>query len=235
MSELRILYPEHIDLIQNAIEVAHICGIQSIIINDDQIRGIDNGKSVCIIRATDIELPFKSLCTERVDALKRKFDMAADMDDLMVNVVVDENEETRIQRIAFTGYTLNGTVRTLFNHRCARPGLVKAPSAINDNCTTPIKLPNGIYKFLAQADKKSELEIASDQDGAELQLKDGTGDVLAFEIHKQPSPKFHKRYSLRIVKTLLKISLEETTWLIGKKGVIKTNLRGLDVYILPMV
>lgn len=168
--EFRILYPEHIAFLTNAIEAAHICGIESIIVGADAIRGIDAGHSVSIVHATDIELPFKRLSTGRVEALKRTLDMAADMDDLMVNVIVGEQDS--VNKIVFTGYTHDGT-RTLFHHRCAHPAQVKAPGSFNDECTAPIKFPNGIYKFLVRADKESKLEIVSDADGMELDRSTG--------------------------------------------------------------
>ena len=73
-------------------------------------------------------------------------------------------------------------------------------------------------------------------DGVSLQLRDViSGDVITHPLHHdQPGPKFRNRYSLKAIKTLLKAIPEDTTWLIGEKGVLKTNLRGLDVYILPM-
>jgi hypothetical protein len=242
MSEdLRILYPQHIAFLQNVIEVAHICGIESIIIGKDAIRGIDEDHSVCIIHATgeDIDLPFNRLAIIRAQSLKRKFDMAADMDDLMITVlVVDEEEQQQwVKKIVFSGYAQTGA-RIVVDHRCAHPKQVKAPGSVNDECTTAIQLPNGIYKFVVQAAKvldTDEVRIRSGQDGVSLQLRAICGDVISHPLHDQPGPFCsYFRYSLKSVKTLLKASAEETTWLIGARGLVKTNLRGLDVYILAM-
>ena len=244
----RILHHKHLELITKVIQVADICGIESIIIGDDWIRGIDKHDSVCIVHQTDIGLPFKSLALNQAHALKRKFHLAAKMGDLVVNILV----VPPVPKIVFTGYAQNGK-RTVFDHRCAHPAQVKAPFAIDETFTnTLVKPPKWIYKFLVQASKAAKLAkggdagksggggvelvgIKSGQDGLSLELRDdGKGDGTSLQLHEQPCAKFCNRYSLRVFKALLKVSPEETL-MIGQKGILKMRFKGLDVYILPMV
>lgn len=211
----RILYPRHIALISNAIDVASICGIESIIIGKEAIRGIHNHQSVCILHKEEtVELPFTDLGINQVDRLTRKFDMAAGMDDLVVNVVMWGDPGT-VRSIVFTGY-LNGK-KTVFDHGCPHPARLKAPDTMTDTFPNTIKLPTkSIYEFLVQAskagnykatikvgtvgsgrntyDKTTDMEmmnIRSDEDGITLVLRDqqGAGSIgQQLHDHHYPIP-----------------------------------------------
>lgn len=82
--EVHLLFPRHLAFIRNVVEVACIFGIDSIIIGKDLIRGMDNHQSVAIISPCTEQMPFPRIHIDRLSLLKRKLDIAEDLDDLVV-------------------------------------------------------------------------------------------------------------------------------------------------------
>lgn len=132
-------------------------------------------------------------------------------------------------------------MRTKFEHICACPDKVTAPGSINDDGfeASVIQIPKGVHRLFAQAAKTCQtgmIRITSgNEDGISLELVDvAGGDILTYQLRKEPvAARCGNRYRLATVRTLLKVD-PEPTLAIGAKGVIKINIRGLDVFILPI-
>lgn len=227
----------HTAHIKNVVGLAYVLGIDRVIIGNDSIRGTSKDKDVLMLNKgiQEVELPFKVLAANGIDALKQKLNIAEDMEELVVNVVVGENEDIveTVQQILLSG--IQNGVRINYGHECCHPAqLDDIPKRVRDTFNTVVQVPTGISDFLAQATKAfkgvASVIIKGNDEGVSLELKDPPGNVLTHQLQEGPAAEpFSNRYSLKILQTLFKLNPE--TLVIGDRGVLKSNVRGLDVFV----
>lgn len=218
------LTDDHVRQIKNAVDVACACGINSLIIGNDSIRGIDVGQSVTIINNGANGLPFTSIATAEAPVLKQTLDTVADLADRVSEVRISGDKV----KLRFSG-KLNGIKATL-QYQCAPVNRIKAPGSINDTFDTMIQV--GTLYDRINIRKVDLIRLKSDASGVNLEVH-YYPHVINYPLHAEPTEKPISTHYNRVLLKLLRL-YRGLPFQVGSKGVLKTNINGLDVFVLPL-
>ena len=78
------------------------------------------------------------------------------------------------------------------------------------------------------------VSVISNADGVAFELRDINNDVMSHTFTEGEHPNFAHRYPVKTLLAMFK-SNAEGDFEIGKKGMLKFPVNGLDVYVIPQV
>lgn len=231
---------EQLSYVQNIAEVAVLAGIENVIVEDETIRGISDSKSVAIVhnRNGEVKLPFEKIALSRLglflfrltSAKKNNpgFAVTADVD--------DDNEFVRILKMAGKNKAVE--------YRCANPNTISAPKNIRDTFSYQIVCTPAVLDDLKDASAAMDSDsviLQGNSKGTSILVKDINNDTYQADFAGKPTtlnggtiPDFSHRYSTKTLLTLLKPT-PDINLVIGEKGVLNMVVRGLTIYVLPLV
>jgi len=225
-----------VSYIQTVVETAKLVGIDSIIIEPNLVRAIDDNNTVAINQTKDVpEMPFGSIGMNRLDIFTARYDIAKVQDGFTIEAEVDDGSQFA------RSITMKGKGMKI-DYRCANPTAIKAPKQINDTMKYRITVtPEAVSNLQkAQSAMKAETVSIISDGGVSFELSDLNNDVFKYafadkaEVISDGNGKFAHRYP---VKTLLPLFKQNATghFEIGAKGVAVFLLNGLKVFVLPQV
>lgn len=225
-----------VSYIQSVIETAKLVGIDSIIIEPNLVRAIDDNSTVVINQNKDIpEMPFGSIGMNRLDIFTARYDIAKSQDGFTIEAEVDTGSQ-------FAKSITMKAKGMKIDYRCANPAAIKAPRQINDVMKYRVLLTTEAVVNLqkAQSAMKAEIVTIVSDNGVSFELSDLNNDVFKYtftdnvEVITDGNGKFAHRYP---VKTLLSLFKQNATghFEIGAKGIAAFQLNGLKVFVLPQV
>lgn len=225
-----------VSYIQTVVETAKLVGIDSVIIEPNLVRAIDDNNTVVINQNKDVpEMPFGSIGMNRLDIFTARYDIAKTHDGFTIEADVDDGS-------AFARSITMKAKGMKIDYRCANPTAIKAPKQVNDVLKYRIALtPDAVSNLQkAQSAMKAETVTIVSDGGVSFELTDLNNDVFKYqfadkvEVLTDGTGKFAHRYP---VKTLLPLFKQNSTghFEIGAKGIAAFQLNGLKVFVLPQV
>lgn len=222
--------------IKNAVKTAQLVNIENLIIEPNAIRGVDEDRTVVLFHEKDIpSVPFGSLGIARLGVFLSRLDIVQSQELFDVDASGDEKE----------GWIKNLTMKsagTKIDYRCTKPDSIQAPKRIHDVMRARVQLTNDAVSILQKgqaAMSADEVSIISNTGGVSFELIDVTSDVFkhvfadaALPLTPDAVTSFAYRYPLKTILALFKKE-PDGHFDIGQKGILRVNINGLDVYVLP--
>lgn len=229
------LSPEDIKYINNVVTTAQLVGIDSMIIEPDVVRAIDEAKTVLILQTEDVpEFVFGSIGLNRVATYMSRYDIAKTQDNFVVEAVTDDNSEF-VRSLTMKGKGVK------IDYRCANPTTITAPKKLRDEAQFAIQL-NGEAVMLYQkglAAMGSDVVTIISNDGVSFEFADNNADVFSHQFAKDVEvleggivANFAHKYPAKVLGALFKHN-PTGTFTIGKAGTLSMDVNGLSVTILP--
>ncbi len=232
------LDPFTLAYIQNVVETALLVHIDSVIIEPDKIRAVDDDRLVVIFQDHDVPvLPFRSIGLNRIDIFMSRYQIAKSCDNVEIEATLDDAKEFA------RALTMKGK-GVKIDYRCANPATIAAPKTLNDTVKYRITLtPEAVLLMSkgASAMKADEIEFVGDPvDGVSFKMEDINKDTFVHTFASSytlegatgmPS-KFAHRYPVKHLLTLFK-QCPDGDFFLTSKGMIKVVVNKLDLYIPP--
>lgn len=231
-----ILNKELVTFIHQVVKTAQLVNIDSIIIEPNKIRAIDENGSIAIFHTENIpELPFATIGLNRLKLLASRLAVVEQMPNFKTSCVINRD------MVASLEFTAD---KTKIEYRCANPASIRAPKNISD---VPIHSFNlnkeGVqmlkrgHSMMPQNQPVDVVNLVSNKDGMFFELKDLNNDTFSFRFAEQArnmsdsSPcVFVYSYPVKVLAALFENNTT-TTIHIGEKTLnIKVN--NLNCYVV---
>jgi hypothetical protein len=228
-----------IDIVVNIVKTAQVVDIDNIIIEPDNIRAIDDAKTVVLFQNEDVpSLSVGSLGMNRIGTFMQRYNIIKSQNNPEFQAIRDEDK----------GYVRSIVMKsdnTKVEYRCANPDTIQAPRKINDVPKYRLRIPSSSGSLMknAQAAMSSEIvEISSDEDGVFFRCLDINNDEfkhkisdMAIDIEDEDADvAFSHKYPLKNILATMD-SHSDSMFEVGEKGIITTFINGLNILILPQV
>ena len=211
-----------------------ICGIESIIIEDGIIRGINEARSCVIISNNKVPSFPQKLGLSRLNSLRQRMEMfSSDVD-----IVAKETDRGEISSLEIS------SGRSKVQYRCTSTALIKAPKSVRDESLHTIKFSKDELKLVLNAVKimsaKTVQIIIKKDNLVSVRIADSTND--AFEtvlessaITNNETDSVVHNYHADIFNSVLRTHTDGVSIIIGISGTITTCINEHNVVILPKV
>lgn len=226
------LNEQDIKFIEKTTKTAKIIGIDSVIIEPERIRAIDEERSVFILHKQDIpNLTFDSIGINRTDLLLSRLEIAREGSNFYGECKIDESSGY-VRKLTF------GSKGTKVDYLCANPSSIKAPKNINDQNAFKFKIDsdaiNMMQKGLAAMGSENVTFIYNDK--VFFEMVDINNDVFSYDISDHcecigEEEKFAFKFPAKKLLSLLKNYSDEQIW-ITEQGIMNIKVNDIDVFIL---
>lgn len=227
-----------IDFIEKVTKIASIVDIGNVIISQDQVRAVDESKTVVILHNQQIPtLSFDAIAIPRVKDFVSRWDIVKSQNKFTVSTVEDQNNGF------IRSLTLKGEGTKLEFH-CARPTHIKAPKQLNDTMKVDIPLGNGTIEMLSKAStamKAETVKIICDGQQVSFELKDVSSDTFNYTISDQfttiddqSDVQFENVYQIKSLLSLFKQN-STGTFQVGNKGTLQVCANDIDTFVIPQI
>lgn len=227
-----------INYIEKVAKTASLVDIESVVVTQDQIRAVDENKTVVILNNDNIPtLSFDSIALPRIKELLTRMGIVQTQNNFSIETTEDHNKSF------IRSLTLKGD-GTKVEFRCARPDLIKAPKQANDSMKVQLQLNNNAVEMLskaANAMKDDRVKLHSDGQQSWFEMRDVNGDTFSHticeqleDVDNQNDLQFEHAYP---VKTLLALFKQDPSNYvqIGHRGMLKIQVNDIDTYVIPQV
>ena len=221
---------ETLGYLQTVVNTALLVGIDNIIIEDGKVRAIDDNKTVVIFQDESVPEMDWAIGLNRINVFTSRFDIIKTRDDARVEVTVDDDR-------GFVRSLVMKSKGIKVDYRCANPTTIQAPRQINDEILHRIPLTGEAVMLLQKGQAAmgaDTVSVISNADGVAFELRDINNDVMSHTFVEGDHPNFAHRYPVKTLLAMFK-SNSEGDFEIGKKGMLKFPVNGLDVYVIPQV
>lgn len=225
-----------IAFLERVAQTAQMVGIDSILIEQQLIRGMDEGKTVAILQEVkDITLPFSGMGLVRIGLFLSRLEIAKTRDNVSIDI---ELNKENVAAITFKGTGLK------IDYRSGNLATIQAPRQINDDMKYTIPLNGDAVALLqkgASAMGGDLVAIVHNETGVHFEVTDSNvGDVFSYMftrdmgVEKEEAGKFSFNYPVKLILTLFK-QIPDGSFKIGAKGMLRVNINGIDIYVLPRI
>lgn len=237
-----ILDNELIDFIKTKlIKTANLLGIESVIIEPDKIRGLDEKKTAVILHNHSLPVKFQAMAISRLSLLQSRLTLTDDT--VSVNVTEDERNPGIISRLDIKAKKYKVDFRT------ANPTTVKAPKALKSEvalCSftltdNDVKLINNASNSMPQRTETGTISLMIDPKTSTIKavLTDTTGDDFEMELDsKLVNNTLEKplliNYPLKQFITVIKNNNKQFD-LLENNNMIRTYINDITIILLPTV
>lgn len=240
------LNQKSIEYLENALTTAHLVGVETLVIEPNLLRGIDEDRTVFILQDENVPvMEFGSIGLTRLSSLTSRIKIAENLDGFSIDanmVDTDEDEDPFARSLTMKAKGLK------VEYRCANPNqLVQAkkagPKQMNDDMEFCVEFDKDSVDMLqkGQAAMKAETVSVISNDGVTFELLDVNSDVFshqfaddAINLAGNDTTKFAYRYPVKTLLLLFK-NASEGLLTVSKRGILCININGLNVYVLPQV
>lgn len=230
-----------IDYILAVVKVADLVKIDSVIIEPDRVRGKLEDNSVILLHTSNVpKMPFGSIGMTRLDVFSSRYELAKMCDDFKMEV---ETSEDKTSKEMFARSIVMKGKGIKVDYRCANPAVIKVYKTINDTVCFAVKMSAEAVVLMSKAQSAMGGEVVSlvsdENDGITFEMVDITGDKMSYKfsdkikvLDEDRTADFCFSYPLKMLLPLLKHVADHEIE-ITSRGVIKLNVFGFDVYVLP--
>jgi hypothetical protein len=231
------LDPEQIKFINKIVTTAQLVGIDSIIIEPNSVRGMDEDKTVVMLQSVDVlDMPFNSIGLNRLSTFLSRYDIAKTQDGFTMEAVVGDGDKFA-RSITMKGKGVK------IDYRCANPTTISAPKVIKDVAEQQVQL-NGEAVMLYQkglAAMGSEVVTIISNEGVSFEFSDNNADVFnhkfaddTTELVSGSNNKFAHKYQAKVLLSLFKHD-PDGSFTVGKAGTLNIEVNGVTITLLPRV
>ena len=226
-----------LEFIQTVVKTAGMVDIDSIIIDNESVRGLSENNTVVLLEKDVPELEIGAIGLNRTDVFEQRLEVVQGLDNFSVTAVMDDDK-------GFVRSLALKAKGTKVDYRCANPTAIRAPKVLNDVMGASVQLSNDVVTMLqkgAAAMGADVVKIISDANGVTFSLTDTNNDTFdhtfaekATPLSKETDGHFAHKYP---VKTLLALFKHDPTAIfeVGSKGTLRVKINSLGVYVLPKV
>lgn len=225
--------------IRNAIAVAQMAGVESLVIDSASIRGQSVEHATAMITPTSIPLEFDALGLDRLNLLNNRLNLIGDTDNCEATV---EYDGTRLTKIKFK------SKRTTIEFRCTDPTKIRAPKQVNDPIFYTFDIPEDTVALLMRSNIAMDADVVTFkvvQDGRVLiRVVDTGGDVLEHEVASNVTlssvcdqETFSGTYKTKKLIPLLKDCARggKTEVNITRRAIFGVSVKNLNVYVMQEI
>lgn len=219
----------------NALDTAVTCGIESIIIEDGQLRGFREDKTCAIISDTLVPDFPQKIGFSRVGNLRQRLMLLGES----ATIVPQTSEIGEIISIDVS------SGRSKAKIRCTGTKHIRAPKKINDEDFVTVTIKNDEIKFLmasisAMGSEEVVMSLDEDDGTCTFKIQDLTRDSMVIELENKIESEFSSTnfaYESGIFKILLKSLQEsdEAEIVVRQQGTIKSKINGHTIIIIPRI
>lgn len=217
--------------IRNVVETGQMIGIDDVIIETGKVRGINEEKSVVLFQEENVPDMGFNVGLNRISVFLSRLEIARTQENFAVNIKTDDNDEFA------RSFTMTGKGFKV-DYRCANPKTIKAPKAIVDEMLHEIQLtPQAVYMLQkGQSAMGSDMvSLICNEEGITFQFVDANDDKFTHQFTSEgSSDTFTYKYPIKILLPLFKHNAE-STFKIGKKGMLNIVVNNLNIFVLPQV
>lgn len=233
-----ILNSDITQCLKNIVDAAGVAKLENVALEKGIIRGIDDSKKVIVWHNTNVpDIPFTSLGINRFDVFSPRFNLVYSNPAFSVDAAISERDNCVSQ------LTMK-VPGTKVDYRCANPKTLLLPKVNSDAMRFRVNIAPETIQFLTRCEAAMKVDFitfVSNVDGVRFEMVDNNGDVLthtfdgqAENIVGEDDTTFVCRYPMRALLSLFK-KTTESTFDVGRKGMLKVVISALDLYILPQV
>jgi len=226
------------EFICNIAKTANDVGIESFVIDEEGIRGMDEKKQIILLEETfDLEVPFDSLAIGDAAQFIQRYKLHTNNDGDDLSIDLDNGDGVKTITMKSKGLTID--------YRCMKGTRITAPKKAKDVDHCAFELPPeavDMIKSGAMTMKADEVLFVKelDSDVVFLQMRDINQSEFKYEIEGFVSPVddencgFANRYPTKVLLSVMKHSTDNTL-LVGELGTLSANINKLNVIIAPRV
>lgn len=227
--------------LMNILSTCAIGDIQSVIVEDNFVRGINESKTCVIISDFNVPKFPQKIGLSRLSSLKQRLDLFLNKSDIVIDA--KESDRGEINSLDISA----GKNKVQF--RCTSSMLIKAPKFINDEAAVRVFVEKDELKMILNAIKVmggKKVLIAIKKDcSVSFQISDATNDNFSSAINT-PAERISKEdmdsvahyYPADVFFAIFKNQAEEFDAIVfdvGAVGTIKVRLNGHQLTILPQI
>lgn len=231
--------------IQKVVQTADLVKIDSIIIEPNKVRAVDEDKTVVILQDKNVpDMPFESIGLNRIDLFTSRLELVKSAGEFEVEAVIDEieNKDTK-QKERFARSLIFKSKNIKIDYRCANPSLIKAPRVLNDHLKFKINMTPETVLMIQKgynAMKSDELILNNSKNGVVLEINDVNGDSFTYKIcnnietiEGEPQ-EFSYKYPIKTLLPLFKTA-PENVFYVSSRGMLKIEINKLNIYVIPRI
>ena len=231
-----------VDYIFNVVKTADLVNIESIIIEPDRVRSINESRTAGLYTNTNVpDMPFGSIGITRIHDLLTRYNIAKEVENFHINVTTNTDEEYA-QPFVLQGKGLK------IDYRCGDPRKLKAPRHLNDIECYGVQLTEEPVPMVQKGLSAMNSETVSivSNNGVSFEFADISNDIYQYTFadtvdlipnvdgEVPSSTKFVHRYHAKTLMALFKNN-PEAKFTIGQKGMLSFPINDLTVFVLPQV
>lgn len=245
------LSSDTLSFIQRVVNTADLVKIESIIIEPNLVRAIDDNHTVFILQTKDVpDMEFGSIGLNRTNVFTSRFELGKTLADFVVEATVEGKDPSSMFTRALT-MTAKGIK---VDYRCANPSLIKAPKQLHDTLVYQVQIDPEVVLMM----QKGQAAMSSDEitfvgtgelhhqgagvpSGVFFEMSDINADKMSYQFANgatrlddeddQPV-NFNHAYALKTLLPLFKVN-PTGRFSLTTQGILKIVINGLDVYVMP--
>jgi len=221
--------------IERVVRTAISMDIESIIIEPNKVRAVDNKKTVVIFSELDNKTSFGTLGLNKLGQFIATYDTVSVEDNFLAQAIM-EDEFVRGIKMTSTNSTSE--------YRCANPAAITAPHVINDLMIYQFELTPEAFSTLQKIGTSlgaEQVQFIGDENGVRFELASTTGDTFSHNVANSytyterdggTDAGFSHKYLVKTILALFKQKQDSDIY-IGKRGILCYVLNGMNIYVLP--
>ena len=232
------LSKREVDYISNVVSHAKMLGIDNIIIEAGQIRGIDANRTMLILHNKSVpDFSFGSVCINRLAVLKSRLELASGEIQMDAEVENEGTTDAFIRTIKIKSGALK------VDYRCANPATVRIPKAINDPVAYTLRMTPDAVNMLQKggtAMDATEVFLSQRNGVVCLEITDINGDMLNFTMSGTAAATnddlpvdFTYKYPIKLFHAFFK-STPNATFTLTKQGFLFVDISGITTILIPL-
>lgn len=232
------LTPEQIAFIINVVKTAVTLDMDSVIIEPERVRGVNESITVIMLHNEDV-LDMPSNCSVGISRLKTfvdRYDIAKTRRNFTIDIKVNEIEKYA-QSLTMKGEGIK------VDYRCASPTKIRAPRRINDEPVLEVELTPETVVMIGKAHtamKEEEISIIGNN-GVSFEIPDITNDVFSYKfadevttLDPDANTMFAHRYPIKVLLSVFRQNQDEK-FRLTPTGILILQVNNLTIYIPPRV
>ena len=227
---------ETLTYIRNVVETGQMVGIDNVIIESGNVRAINDEKSVVLFQEENVPEMNFNVGLNRIGVFLSRLEVARTQDNFAVDVKTDDDGVfARSITMTAKGFKVD--------YRCANPKTIAAPKKINDEMVIRIELtPQAVYMLQKgqTAMGADVVSLISNDNGVTFEFVDVNSDKFSYTFTERiafdagANATFTYKYPIKILLPLFKHNAE-STFQIGRKGMLNIVVNNLNIFVLPQV
>lgn len=235
------LTAETLNFIQRVVNTADLVKIDSIIIEPNAVRAIDDNHTVFIFHTDDVpDMEFGSIGLNRTSVFTSRFELGKNMTDFAVEATVEGSDPATMYARSLSMKAKGFKVE----YRCANPNVIRAPKQLHDEIVYSVRLDPEVVSMLQKgqtAMTTDEVTIIGNEHGVFFEMSDINSDTMTYRfvneatrtnIDDDEPVNFTHSYALKTILPLFKIS-PTGQFSVTTQGIMQVVVNGLNVYVMP--